>query len=73
MNELITLRFSKQEIEKLLEVLQQSIKNELEILHDHSYEPNGETFNVFLESVQEQTEIYMKLSDAIAPPAELEE
>lgn len=73
MNELITLRFSKQEIEKLLGVLQYSISHELEILQDHAYEPNCETFVVFLESIQEQTETYLKLSDAIKPPAELEE
>lgn len=73
MNELITLRFSKQEIEKLLGVLQYSISHELEILQDNSYALDGETFVVFLESIQEQTETYLKLSDAIKPPAELEE
>ncbi len=66
MNELITLRFSKQELQKILAVLQFSISQELEIMQENDHTPDGETFVVFLESVQEQTDIYIKLSEAIA-------
>lgn len=73
MSELITLRFSKSELQKILDVLQHSISQELEIMQDNSDEPNCETFVVFLESVQEQTDIFIKLSDAIKPPEGTEE
>ena len=52
----ITLHFTKREVEKLLDVLQHSISQELEIMQDNTYEINGETFVVFLESVQKQTD-----------------
>ena len=64
MNELITLKFTEREVEKLLDVLQQSISQELEIMQDNTYEINGETFVVFLESVQEQTNLYVYISEA---------
>ncbi len=73
MNELITLKFTKREVEKLLDVLQHSISQELEIMQDNLYEINGETFVVFLESVQKQTELYINLSEKITPPEETEE
>ena len=73
MNELITLKFTKREVEKLLDVLQHSISQELEIMQDNTYEINGETFVVFLESVQKQTELYINLSEKITPPEETEE
>ena len=73
MSELITLQFTKREVEKLLDVLQHSISQELEIMQDNTYEINGETFVVFLESVQEQTNLYIKLSETIAPPEVPEE
>ena len=69
----ITLYFTKREIEKLLDVLQHSISQELEIMQDNTYEINGETFVVFLESVQKQTELYINLSEKITPPEETEE
>ena len=69
----ITLYFTKREIEKLLDVLQHSISQELEIMQDNTYEINGETFVVFLESVQEQTKLYINLSEKITPPEETEE
>lgn len=69
----ITLHFTKREIEKLLDVLQHSISQELEIMQDNTYEINGETFVVFLESVQKQTELYINLSEKITPPEETEE
>ena len=72
MSELITLQFTKREVEKLLDVLQHSISQELEIMQDNTYEINGETFVVFLESVQEQTNLYIKLSETITPPEEPE-
>ena len=72
MNELITLKFTKREVEKLLDVLQHSISQELEIMQDNLYEINGETFVVFLESVQKQTELYINLSEKISPPEEPE-
>lgn len=73
MSELITLKFTKREVEKLLDVLQHSISQELEIMQDNTYEINGETFVVFLESVQKQTELYINLSEKITPPEETEE
>ncbi len=73
MSELITLQFTKREVEKLLDVLQHSISQELEIMQDNTYEINGETFVVFLESVQEQTNLYIKLSETITPPEVPEE
>ena len=73
MSELITLQFTKREVEKLLDVLQHSISQELEIMQDNTYEMNGETFVVFLESVQEQTNLYIKLSETITPPEVPEE
>lgn len=73
MSELITLKFTKREVEKLLDVLQHSISQELEIMQDNLYEINGETFVVFLESVQKQTELYINLSEKITPPEETEE
>ncbi len=73
MNELITLKFTEREVEKLLDVLQHSISQELEIMQDNTYEINGETFVVFLESVQKQTELYINLSEKITPPEETEE
>ena len=73
MSELITLQFTKREVEKLLDVLQHSISQELEIMQDNTYEINGETFVVFLESVQEQTNLYIKLSETIPPPEVPEE
>ena len=73
MSELITLQFTKREVEKLLDVLQHSISQELEIMQDNTYEINGETFVVFLESVQEQTNLYIKLSEIITPPEVPEE
>ena len=73
MNELITLKFTKREVDKLLDVLQHSISQELEIMQDNLYEINGETFVVFLESVQKQTELYINLSEKITPPEETEE
>ena len=73
MNELITLKFTKREVEKLLDVLQHSISQELEIMQDNLYEINGETFVVFLESVQKQTELYINLSEKITPPEVPEE
>ena len=73
MSELITLQFTKREVEKLLDVLQHSISQELEIMQDNPYEINGETFVVFLESVQEQTNLYIKLSETITPPEVPEE
>ncbi len=73
MNELITLKFTKREVEKLLDVLQHSISQELEIMQDNTYEINGETFVVFLESVQKQTELYINLSEKITTPEETEE
>lgn len=73
MNELITLKFTKREVEKLLDVLQHSISQELEIMQENTYEINGETFVVFLESVQKQTELYINLSEKITPPEETEE
>lgn len=69
----ITLHFTKREVEKLLDVLQHSISQELEIMQDNTYEINGETFVVFLESVQEQTNLYCILSKAIIPPEVPEE
>lgn len=69
----ITLYFTKREIEKLLDVLQHSISQELEIMQDNTYEINGETFVVFLESVQEQTNLYCILSKVIIPPEVPEE
>ncbi len=69
----ITLHFTKREVEKLLDVLQHSISQELEIMQDNTYEINGETFVVFLESVQKQTELYINLSEKITPPEETEE
>lgn len=69
----ITLQFTKREVEKLLDVLQHSISQELEIMQDNTYEINGETFVVFLESVQKQTELYINLSEKITPPEETEE
>ena len=69
----ITLHFTKREVEKLLDVLQHSISQELEIMQDNLYEINGETFVVFLESVQKQTELYINLSEKITPPEETEE
>ena len=69
----ITLYFTKREVEKLLDVLQHSISQELEIMQDNTYEINGETFVVFLESVQKQTELYINLSEKITPPEETEE
>lgn len=69
----ITLYFTKREIEKLLDVLQHSISQELEIMQDNTYEINGETFVVFLESVQKQTELYINLSEKITTPEETEE
>lgn len=69
----ITLHFTKREIEKLLDVLQHSISQELEIMQDNTYEINGETFVVFLESVQKQIELYINLSEKITPPEETEE
>lgn len=69
----ITLYFTKREVEKLLDVLQHSISQELEIMQDNTYEINGETFIVFLESVQKQTELYINLSEKITPPEETEE
>ena len=73
MSELITLQFTKREVEKLLDVLQHSISQELEIMQDNTYEINGETFVFFLESVQEQTNLYIKLSETITPPEVPEE
>jgi len=73
MSELITLKFTKREVEKLLDVLQHSISQELEIMQDNTYEIDGETFVVFLGSVQEQTNLYIKLSETITPPEETEE
>ena len=73
MSGLITLQFTKREVEKLLDVLQHSISQELEIMQDNTYEINGETFVVFLESVQEQTNLYIKLSETITPPEVPEE
>ncbi len=64
MSEHITLHFTKREVEKLLDVLQHSISQELEIMQDNTYEINGETFVVFLESVQEQTNLYVYISEA---------
>ena len=69
----ITLYFTKREVEKLLDVLQHSISQELEIMQDNTYEINGETFVVFLESVQKQTELYINLSEKITTPEETEE
>ena len=73
MSELITLQFTKKKKKKLLDVLQHSISQELEIMQDNTYEINGETFVVFLESVQEQTNLYIKLSETITPPEVPEE
>ncbi len=64
MSEHITLHFTKREVEKLLDVLQHSISQELAIMQDNTYEINGETFVVFLESVQEQTNLYVYISEA---------
>jgi hypothetical protein len=69
----ITLYFTKREIEKLLDVLQHSISQELEIMQDNTYEINGETFVVFLESVQEQTNLYVYISEAKKRTEETEE
>ncbi len=69
----ITLHFTKREIEKLLDVLQHSISQELEIMQDNTYEINGETFVVFLESVQEQTNLYVYISEAKKRTEETEE
>ncbi len=69
----ITLHFTKREIEKLLDVLQHSISQELEIMQDNTYEINGETFVVFLESVQEQTGLYVYISEAKKRTKETEE
>lgn len=73
MSELITLKFTKREVEKLLDVLQHSISQELEIMQDNTYEINGETFVVFLESVQEQTNLYVYISEAKKRTEETEE
>ena len=73
MSELITLQFTKREVEKLLDVLQHSISQELEIMQDNTYEINGETFVVFLESVQEQTNLYVYISEAKKRTEETEE
>jgi hypothetical protein len=69
----ITLYFTKREVEKLLDVLQHSISQELEIMQDNTYEINGETFVVFLESVQEQTNLYVYISEAKKRTEETEE
>ena len=69
----ITLHFTKREIEKLLDVLQHSISQELEIMQDNTYEINGETFVVFLESVQKQTNLYVYISEAKKRTEETEE
>lgn len=69
----ITLYFTKREIEKLLDVLQHTISQELEIMQDNTYEINGETFVVFLESVQEQTNLYVYISEAKKRTEETEE
>lgn len=69
----ITLYFTKREIEKLLDVLQHSISQELEIMQDNTYEINGETFVVFLESVQKQTNLYVYISEAKKRTEETEE
>ena len=69
----ITLHFTKREIEKLLDVLQHSISQELAIMQDNTYEINGETFVVFLESVQEQTNLYVYISEAKKRTEETEE
>lgn len=69
----ITLYFTKREVEKLLDVLQHSISQELEIMQDNTYEINGETFIVFLESVQEQTNLYVYISEAKKRTKETEE
>ncbi len=69
----ITLYFTKREVEKLLDVLQHSISQELEIMQDNTYEINGETFIVFLESVQEQTNLYVYISEAKKRTEETEE
>ncbi len=69
----ITLHFTKREVEKLLDVLQHSISQELEIMQDNTYEINGETFVVFLESVQEQTNLYVYISEAKKRTEETEE
>ena len=73
MNELVTIKFFKSEVEKLLDVLQHSISEELEIMQDNLHEINGETFVVFLESVQTQTGIYLNLTEAIKPAEETDE
>ena len=69
----ITLYFTKREIEKLLDVLQHSISQEQKIMKDNTYEINGETFVVFLESVQEQTNLYVYISEAKKRTEETEE
>ena len=57
----------------MLDVLQHSISQELEIMQDNTYEINGETFVVFLESVQEQTNLYVYISEAKKRTEETEE
>lgn len=42
-------------------------------MQDNTYEINGETFVVFLESVQEQTNLYVYISEAKKRTEETEE
>lgn len=73
MDELKTIRLTKREIEKILTTLQYSISRELEFLQDNKDAPDSEPFVIFLESIQDQTEIYIKLAEVINQPAEIEE
>lgn len=65
MSEIITLQFTKREVEKLLQLLQFSIAQELEFIQCHKHEPDSEPFVIFLESIQEQTDLYIKLAEAL--------
>ncbi len=73
MDELKTIRLTKREIEKILTTLQYSISRELEFLQDNKDAPDSEPFVIFLESIQDQTEIYIKLAEVINQSAEIEE
>ncbi len=73
MDELRTIRLTKREIEKMLTTLQNSISGELEFLQDNKHAPDSESFVIFLESIQDQTEIYIKLAEVLNQSAEIEE
>lgn len=61
----VNIELTTEEVKKLLTALQSEISHELEILQDNDYEPSGETFVVFLESVKDVTDIYIKLNSVI--------